>query len=137
MLGSDRAAVVTPSGPRRLTARHSEIVTLLALHPAGLGSRDLARLLYGEPGHEVAVRAECHRLREILGPALATRPYRLDRLESDLDEVLRRLDDGDLVGAERASAGALLEGSPVPAIAVARDELARRMGDPSRDERPR
>ena len=112
-------------------------MTLLALHPAGLGSRDLARLLYGEPGHEIAVRAECHRLREILGPALATRPYRLDRLESDLDEVLRRLDDGDLVGAERASAGALLEGSPVPAIAVARAELAGRMGDPSRDERPR
>ena len=39
--------------------------------------------------------------------------------------------------SERAFAGALLEGSPVPAIAVARAELAGRMGDPSRDERPR
>jgi transcriptional regulator of acetoin/glycerol metabolism len=66
---------------RLLSARHSEIVELLAEHPDGLDSHELARLLYGEPGHEVSLRAELHRLREILGGALATRPYRLRDVE--------------------------------------------------------
>lgn len=34
----------------------------------------------------MAVRSELHRLREILGPALATRPYRLQGVVTDLDE---------------------------------------------------
>jgi hypothetical protein len=66
---------------RLLSGRHSEIVELLVEHPDGLGSHELAELLYGEPGHEVSLRAEMHRLREILGGALATRPYRLRDVE--------------------------------------------------------
>ena len=66
---------------RRLSSRHSEIVVLLAKHPGGLDSRELAELVYGEPGHEVSLRAELHRLREVLGEELAARPYRLRDVE--------------------------------------------------------
>jgi transcriptional regulator of acetoin/glycerol metabolism len=66
---------------RTLSARHSEIVGLLAEHPDGLDSHELAELVYGEPGHEVSLRAEMHRLRESLGSVLATRPYRLHEVD--------------------------------------------------------
>jgi transcriptional regulator of acetoin/glycerol metabolism len=126
-LGCDRATLATPHGSRRLTARHSEIAVLLALHPEGLDSRELARLLYDEPGHEVSARAELHRLREVFGPALATRPYRLVDTEVDLAVVQALLDDGRPADARARYPGALLPGSPVPAIAGARRLLAHRM----------
>jgi transcriptional regulator of acetoin/glycerol metabolism len=85
LLGRDRARLEMDGGTRLLSTRHSEIVALLARHPDGLGSHELAELLYGEPGHEVSLRAELHRLREILGSSLATRPYRL--LDVELDAV--------------------------------------------------
>jgi hypothetical protein len=84
--GHARASFFTPTAEHRLTVRHSQIAELLARHPDGLDARSLSQLLYGEAGHEVAVRAELHRLREVLGPALATRPYRLDGVVTDLDE---------------------------------------------------
>ena len=83
LLGRDRARLEMDGGTRVLSTRHSEIVALLARHPDGLGSHELAELLYGEPGHEVSLRAELHRLREILGSSLATRPYRLLDVEVD------------------------------------------------------
>jgi hypothetical protein len=82
--GHPRARYFTPTAEHRLTVRHSQISELLARHPDGLDARSLSRLVYGEAGHEVAVRAELHRLREILGPALATRPYRLIGVLTDL-----------------------------------------------------
>jgi hypothetical protein len=82
--GRRRAELTTPLGTRTLTARHSEIAELLARHRDGLDARELSELLYGGPGHEVSVRAELHRLREILGPTLATRPYRLVDVDVDL-----------------------------------------------------
>jgi GAF domain len=77
VLGPRQATITVGGAVRPLTSRHSEIVALLAEHPAGLDARTLAEQLYGEPGHEVSLRAELHRLREILGEGLATRPYRL------------------------------------------------------------
>jgi hypothetical protein len=53
-------------------------VRLLAAHPEGLTSRELARKLYGPAGKRVTVRAEMSRLRRVLGPILARNPYRLD-----------------------------------------------------------
>jgi transcriptional regulator of acetoin/glycerol metabolism len=80
--GGGRVRIELAGGAvRLLSARHSEIVELLAEHPDGLDSHELAALLYGEPGHEVSLRAEMHRLREILGSALATRPYRMTGVE--------------------------------------------------------
>jgi len=81
-----RASFFTATAEHRLTVRHSQIAELLARHPDGLDSRALSRLLYGAPGHEVALRAELHRLRDILGEALATRPYRLEGVTTELPE---------------------------------------------------
>jgi hypothetical protein len=123
LLGRDRAVLRTPTAIHRLTVRHSEIAALLALHPDGLDSRALASMLYGEPGHEVAARAECHRLRDILGPALATRPYRLIGIDADIDVVRRMLAAGRGDDAVAAHTGELLPRSTVPAIAAAREQL--------------
>jgi hypothetical protein len=123
LLGRDRATLTTPTATHRLTVRHSEIVALLSLHPEGLDARALSRLLYDEAGHEVAVRSELHRLRDILGAALATRPYRLSGIESDLQQLQRRLSAGNAVAETRDGAGRLLPGSTVPAIVAARDSL--------------
>ena len=84
MLGPARARFITPTAEHRLTARHSQIAALMADHPDGLDARSLSELLYGDAGHEVAVRSELHRLREVLGPALATRPYRLEGVQTEL-----------------------------------------------------
>jgi GAF domain len=123
LLGKDRAMLITPTAVHRLTARHSEIVALLSLHPDGLDARTLSRLLYREAGHEVAVRAELHRLRDILGPGLATRPYRLIGIDADLLALERRLADGDPPAARNDDPGPLLPGSTVPAIVAARERL--------------
>jgi GAF domain-containing protein len=123
LLGIDRATLTTPTATHRLTARHSEIVALLSLHPDGVDARALSRLLYGEAGHEVAVRAELHRLRDILGLGLATRPYRLVGIEVDLDALQRRLAGGRRSRALDDDPGPLLPGSAVPAIVAARERL--------------
>jgi hypothetical protein len=125
LLGKDRATLITPTAVHRLTVRHSEIVALLSLHPDGLDARTLSSLLYGEAGHEVAVRAELHRLRDILGPGLATRPYRLIGIDADVHALQRRLTDGGSSAAADDDPGLLLPGSTVPAIVAARERLAR------------
>jgi transcriptional regulator of acetoin/glycerol metabolism len=79
----NRAVLRTPDATIRLSARHSEIAALLALHPDGLDARSLSELLFGETGHEVSVRAELHRMRDLLGGSLATRPYRLSDVDVD------------------------------------------------------
>jgi GAF domain len=120
LLGRDRATLTTPTATHRLTVRHSEIVALLSLHPEGLDARALSGLLYDEAGHEVAVRAELHRLRDILGAGLATRPYRLSGIESDLQGLPS---GGGVTGPGEGNGGQLLPGSTVPAIVAARDRL--------------
>ena len=128
LLGGKRAEFRSALRSHRLSARHGEIAALLALHPDGLTSRELAAHLFGELGHETAVRAELHRLRTILGDGLAARPYRLTRVESDLGEVRTRLDAGDHQAAARAYGGELLPQSQVAAIAAERDRLAAALG---------
>ena len=124
LFGRDRVELRTAATRRRLTARHSEIVALLTLHRDGLDARTLAELLYQEPGHEIAVRAELHRLRAVLGAALDTRPYRLIDVSSDLDDVRRHLAEGRLEAALRNYGGPLLPGSRLPAVTAARERLA-------------
>lgn len=123
-LGRRHVTVTAPDGERRLSPRHGEIVVLLALHPDGLDSHELARLLYDEPGHEVSVRAELHRLRAVLGEALQRRPYRLRDVTFDLNAVRELLRAGCDAEAARRCDGPLLPSSEVPAIVRARDALA-------------
>jgi len=84
----ERALLDGPDGSVRLSPRHSQIASALAAHPHGLDARALSELLYGEPGHEVAVRAELHRMRDLFGEGLATRPYRFSDIElSETSEI--------------------------------------------------
>ena len=128
LLGRTHATFTGPGSTQRLTARHSDIVALLALHPDGISCKALAQLLYDGPGHEVSARAELHRLREILGPALETRPYRLIDTDLDLRRVHDLLTRHQLEQAVRAYTGPLLPASTVPTIEHARRELQERIG---------
>lgn len=108
-----------------LTLRHAEVLTLLALHPAGLSAERLALDLYGEDGNPVTVRAEIHRLRGQLSEGvLRTRPYRLAAtVDADFLEARAALRSGDPARATKAFRGPLLTDSEAPAIRDERDSL--------------
>ncbi len=122
------------AGPRVLldgnhvaaTLRPAELLTALALHPAGLTAEQLALQLYGEEGNPTTVRGEVLRLRNLIGAdVLRTRPYRLDAdVESDVVTVRGALRAGAVADALRACAGPLLPRSDAPEIRQLRDELA-------------
>jgi len=108
--GRARAVVTTADGRHEMNLRHSEILALLAMQPAGMTVRDLALALYGSAEPSATVRAEITRLRRRLGSDLVlSRPYRLhDRVSTDV---------GD------GTAGPLLPDSRAPGIVEARCSL--------------
>lgn len=125
----------------RLSPRHADLLVLLGWEAGGPGGRaeaglnaaQLAEDLFGEPGHEVALRAEVNRLRRFLsglpapepGLTLLSRPYRLSQpfpLDAvDAYEALRR---GDRATALDLYAGDLLPRSLAPGVARIRWELS-------------
>lgn len=113
-----------------LSARHAEILTLLAWHPRGLTAGSLADAVYGRADAVVTVRAEMVRLRKVLAafaPDLVpvSRPYRLPvRLELDAHRVLAFLDRGAYRVALGCYVGAVLPGSSAPGIQELRSMLA-------------
>lgn len=113
-----------------LSARHAEILTLLAWHRRGLTAEALADAVYGRADAVVTVRAEMVRLRKVLeafAPELVpvSRPYRLDvRLELDAHRVLAFLDRGAHRVALGCYVGAVLPGSTAPGIQEIRSVLA-------------
>ncbi len=72
-----------------------------------------------------SVRAEVHRLREVLGPRLDSAPYRLggDGVSVDVWSVRRALAAGDLARALERYAGPLRPGSGSLEVALLRAEL--------------
>lgn len=118
VLGRDEALLVTDGHRLRLSRRHSEILALLAAHPAGLTGDQLSLALYGDrPVPPVTLRAELSRLRRLVGGLLHSRPYRLSvPVETDAADVERELAAGDLCAALRAYAGPLLPLSEAPGI---------------------
>ncbi|MBY6410467.1 transcriptional regulator [Rhodococcus sp. BP-252] len=129
VLGSGRPGLVRGSGRTALSQRHAEILLLLADHPEGLSSDHLAVLLDEQELDSVTIRAEMSRLRKTFGSSgLASRPYRLvGALTSDVDDVRRALDRGDVEAALRIYAGPVLPGSVSPGIEEIRDELRSRV----------
>ncbi|QNP66950.1 GAF domain-containing protein [Streptomyces genisteinicus] len=126
-LGRDEALLTAGSRRLRLSRRHSEIVTVLAGRPEGIGGDELLVELYeDESVTPVTLRAELSRLRRLLGPdVLRSRPYRLALpVEADFDTVARRLAAGALTGALGAYAGPLLPRSQAPVVARLRERLA-------------
>lgn len=121
----------------RLTLRQAELLTLLSWHSStagpesGMGTGELADQLYGEPGHEVALRAEILRLRRVLhnaagdGLDLLSRPYRLSpAVESDAVRCAQSLAAGDRASALDLYGGQVLPASEAPGVLRIRDRLS-------------
>lgn len=119
-----------------LTLRHAEILALLSWHAetgnGGMTASELAEMLFGEPGHEVALRAEIVRLRRVLestpasgGVRLESKPYRLSAsLEFDGITALNAVTAGDRRAALDVYDGPLLPSSEAPGIVQLRRSLA-------------
>ncbi|OZC55745.1 transcriptional regulator [Rhodococcus sp. 06-621-2] len=129
VLGSGRPGLTKGSGRSALSQRHAEILLLLADHPEGLSSDHLAVLLDEQELDSVTIRAEMSRLRKAFGSAgLASRPYRLvGELTTDVSDIRRALDRGDIEGALRIYTGPVLPGSTAPGIEDIREELRSRV----------
>jgi transcriptional regulator of acetoin/glycerol metabolism len=109
-----------------LSARHSELLVVLAAHPAGLAATDLAAAVYGDPGAVVTLRAEVVRLRRVLAQhapdvTVTSRPYRVTGVRTDVDGVLSALERGARLQAVDRYAGPVLPGSAAPGVDAVRD----------------
>lgn len=135
ILGRDTAVATIDGRPLPLGGRHAELLTLLALHPGGLTSEQLAVMAYPEGTAETTVRAEMLRLRKLLrghadgGPGTGmvpqSRPYRLPReLMVDARQVLGYLERGAHCLALGIYRGPVLPRSEAPAIVSLRSEVS-------------
>ncbi|GAB3024337.1 transcriptional regulator [Nocardioides flavus (ex Wang et al. 2016)] len=109
-----------------LNRRQTEIIALLAMHPAGLSVEHLHALLYGDSSVTTStLKAEVSHLRSALAGQLSSRPYRLTMpVTTDIEEVQRLLRRGDVRAAVRAYGGDLLPGTDSPALVQMGDYLA-------------
>lgn len=123
---ADGAASDPVSTP--LTARHAEILLMLATHRQGLSAERLAELVYGDDAVDT-LRPEMVRLRKVLEKAAphlvpTSRPYRLPvALETDAQQVKSLLDRGAHRVALAAYRGAVLPDSVAPGVEHARETL--------------
>lgn len=132
VLGRDRALLeVFEEGVERMTelsARHAEILAMLASHREGLSAEALGELVYGAASTET-LRPEMVRLRKVLegfAPAVvpASRPYRLPiDLETDAQHVVSLLDRGAHRVALAAYLGPVLPNSDAPGVVELRESV--------------
>ncbi|MCK6079571.1 GAF domain-containing protein [Microbacterium sp. EYE_5] len=125
VLGRDRALLETEgdaaASVTELSARHAEILLMLASHREGLSAEVLADLVYGEPAVET-LRPEMVRLRKVLekrAPQLVplSRPYRLPvELETDVQHVVSLLGRGAHRVALTTYTGPVLPDSVAPGV---------------------
>jgi GAF domain len=121
LLGQD-ASVQLGAGRRERGLRSLELLAVLAMHPEGMTTEQLALALYGERGKAVTIRAQVHRVRMFLGArSVDTQPYRLNvPVEADWLEVARLVGAGQPAAALKAYRGPLLPASDAPEIVEAR-----------------
>ncbi|WP_432883974.1 GAF domain-containing protein [Kribbella sp. CA-245084] len=125
LLGSGQPTAIVGGREIALTLRRAEVLALLLLHPSGLTAEQLMLQLYGDEGNPTTVRAEMHRLRNLLGSGvLDTKPYRIIAdVTGDVTQVQTALRQGNLHTALTLYAGPLLARSDAPALRLERDEL--------------
>jgi hypothetical protein len=125
LLGSGQPIAVVAGREIALTLRRAEVLALLLLHPSGLTAEQLMLQLYGDEGNPTTVRAEMHRLRNLLGVGiLDTKPYRIIAdVSGDVTDVQAAVRLGELPKALDLYAGPLLGRSDAPALRAERDEL--------------
>lgn len=126
VLGRDRALLeVAGDGHETVTelsARHAEILLMLAVHRQGLSAERLGELIYGETDAEGTLRPELVRLRRVLERVAphavpTSRPYRLTvAVDTDAHQVLSLLDRGAHRVALAAYRGAVLPDSAAPGV---------------------
>jgi hypothetical protein len=130
VLGRELARLNVGSRTTELSARHSELLTLLAWHRHGLSAERLAHKLYANENSVATLRAEIVRLRAVLADSgadlrLHSRPYRLDgALDLDAHRVLAFLERGAHRVALAAYPGPVLLGSTAPGIVDIRREVS-------------
>lgn len=113
-----------------LSVRHTELLTMLALHPAGLTSTALAELINPDLT-TTTLRAEMLRLRRVLADFDAelipdSRPYALPiRIELDAARVLDLVSNGNLEEALRAYPDGVLPESDAPGVVRLRTRVGR------------
>jgi hypothetical protein len=125
LLGAGQPIAVVGGREIALTLRRAEVLALLLLHPSGLTAEQLMLQLYGDEGNPTTVRAEMHRLRNLLGGGvLDTKPYRIIAdVTGDVTDVQKALRRGDVDAAIGLYDGPLLTRSDAPALRAERDEL--------------
>ncbi|MGG5170861.1 GAF domain-containing protein [Pseudarthrobacter sp. J1738] len=130
LLGRDQALLSIDGRSVTLSARHSEIVALLASHPAGLTAEELTAQLYAREGSTVNLRAEMVRLRSVLkqlspDAVPESRPYRLPvDLLPDSTQVLKCIQRGAHRIALNIYRGEVLPRSEAPGIVELRHKVA-------------
>lgn len=129
VLGRDLAVIERPGHPElTLGQKHSEILTLLTLHPHGLSATALSELVYGPGRPNTTIRAEVSRLKTVLhraglGLRIDSRPYRLHgQLDTDIARVRGFLGRGAHRVALAKYVGPVLPESLAPGIETLRRE---------------
>lgn len=130
ILGRDRALLEVGSRAVELSARHAEILLLLAVHREGLSAEALSEAVYGHPAVET-LRPEMVRLRRVIESVAprcvpASRPYRLScALDTDVQQVVSLLDRGAHRVALAAYPGPVLPDSTAPGVIEVRESVSR------------
>jgi hypothetical protein len=130
LLGRDQALLSLDGRTVSLSARHSEILALLSMHPDGLTAEELSSLLYPGDGSTMTLRAEMVRLRKVLqqlspDAVPGSRPYRLPiDLVPDTGQVLSCLQRGAHRIALEIYRGGVLPRSEAPGIVDLRNRVS-------------
>ncbi|MDT0167989.1 GAF domain-containing protein [Pseudarthrobacter sp. BRE9] len=130
LLGRDQALLSIGGRTVSLSARHSEILALLSMHPDGLTAEELSLLLYPGDGSTMTLRAEMVRLRKVLQQLYpdavpGSRPYRLPiDLVPDTGQVLSCLQRGAHRIALEIYRGGVLPRSEAPGIVELRNRVS-------------
>lgn len=133
VLGRDRGVLTVGSDEHtsvlELSARHAEIMLMLATHRQGLSAERLAMLVYGDETFADTIRPEMVRLRRVLeaaDPAVVpeSRPYRIAAgVQTDAQQVLRLLDRGAHRVALATYTGDVLPDSVAPGVEQFREMM--------------
>lgn len=106
-----------------LSRRQLEICAVLAMHANGMSLEELQSKLHGDGAVSLStVKSEVSHLRQILGGAVASRPYRLEvAVQCDATAVVAALQAGKFAVAMRAYRGELFPASDSPFLSELRN----------------
>jgi hypothetical protein len=124
LLDAGRPHAEIDGRPVPLRPRQAEILALLVSHPDGMTTEQLGADLYGDEAKPSSVRVEVSRLRKLLGPWMATDPYRLRAdVECDVRTVHDLLESGEVREAADRFGSGLLPRSEAPGVVRERELL--------------